>query len=185
MEQSSYTDNMVTKTEDVKDFYAGTPEEKFAGSHWVLRIYTSDERSWEFGYFESPENAMSFYSEVHRRWAGSTSGPMFFETISEDGEGDFVTINVLKIVAVEVEHPRPWELTRNHKVILMERLEYLGTDPRLEQGTAYDCTVVRFGKTTDVSVHVAFHARVFKHYRTKAEFDADWADPYRRDISTR
>lgn len=66
----------------------------------------------------------------------------------------------------------------------MERLEYLGTDPRLEQGTVYDCTVARFGEVTDVSVHVSFHVRVFKHYRTKAEFDMDWADPYRRDIST-
>ena len=128
MEQSSYTGNMVTdvKVTDVKDFYAGTPEEEFAGSHWILRVYTSDERSWEFGYFESPEDAMAFYSEIHRRWAGSTFGAMFFETISDDGEEDFVTINMLKIVAVEVEHPRPWELTRNRKVIDVEKFKQEG-----------------------------------------------------------
>lgn len=58
----------------------------------------------------------------------------------------------------------------------MERLEYLGTDPRLEQGTVYDCTVARHGTETNVSAHVSFHVRVYKYYRSIPEFEQDWAE---------
>ena len=66
--------------------------------------------------------------------------------------------------------------TNSNERIFMVTLKYKGTDPRLEYGKAYDCTISKEKNPdgrTYVSVHVSLQGRVYKSYPHRV-FDREW-----------
>ena len=66
----------------------------------------------------------------------------------------------------------------------MERLEYVGVDPRLDYGTIYDCTVKKEqGGQGPVylSVHTGLHTRIYFNYASRTEYRTDWIEREKKD----
>ena len=75
----------------------------------------------------------------------------------------------------DVDIWKPW----NEEEVTMERLKYIGRDPRLDFGEVYDCTVKREKGPkgpVNLSVHTSLHARVYLNYKDKVSYLGDWLE---------
>ena len=72
---------------------------------------------------------------------------------------------------------KPWDVCELE--VTLERLKYIGHDPRLGFGDIYDCTVRREKGPkgpVNLSVHLDLQKRVYLSYKDRVDFKGDWLE---------